>query len=409
MRAIEPARRPVLLGHAEPLLRAARALAGVALLASGAPAAARDLVVDATGEAALAPPMVALAIAGGRPGPRGAAAGLADLLADLPAVAVLDTGASGHVISHATAARFAVEAERGARYVEVGMSGEHPMAVSRAVTLTVGDHEPDAADEARPARRRTRPAPVRLAAQRLLLNEAPADLATALLSPGRMVDVVGMPLIRDRVVEIVAAARGLGALAVRLHASAAGLGADVWVPLALVDYNRRHPKNRGPLPSLARNPVVEDVAVELGAAQATGDWLLDTGAVCSMISTATARALDLVGADGRPRRRPDFTLPVGGVGGGHHDLPGFRLDRLVVAASDGRRLVFPEPAVVVHDVSTVRADGTKVTLDGILGMNLLLPSGSGLTTLAAAAPLPGPFARVVIDVPGDRLGLALRR
>jgi hypothetical protein len=388
--------------------RACTALCLLAVLAPIAPAAARDVMLPATGEAAVAQPMVVLTL-GERPERAGQrrADDLEDLVADLPAVAVLDTGASGHVLSQGTAARFGVEAESGSRYVEVGMSGEHAMVVSRAVTLTVADLEPEDEDAPR-NRRRAAPTSVRLASQRLLLNEAPSDLASALLSPGAMVDVVGMPLIREHVIEIAPLEAALPALAVRLHASSAGLGVDAWVPLTLVDFNRRHPRNRGPLPSLATNPVVADVRTTNGSADASGDWLLDTGAACSMISTATARRLGLVAADGTPSRRPDFTLPIGGIGGGSRNLPGFRLDRLEVDADGGRTLVFPDPAVVVHDVSTVRADGTKVTLDGILGMNLLLPSGTGMTMLGASAQLAGPFERVVIDVEHERMGFELR-
>jgi hypothetical protein len=218
-----------------------------------------------------------------------------------------------------------------------------------------------------------------------------------------------MPLIRERVVEIVPDADTLPALAVRLHPSAAGLAVDAWVPLDLVDFNRRDPRNRGPAPSLATNPLVPGVRVALGAANAEGDWLLDTGAACSMISTATARRLGLVDAGGKPTRRPEFTLPVGGIGGGHRNLSGFRVDRLAIPTADGRDLVFPDAAVVVHDVSTLRADGTKVTLDGVFGMNLLLPSGNGMTMLGATTQLPSPFTRVVVDVAHERLGLALAR
>jgi hypothetical protein len=250
---------------------------------------------------------------------------------------------------------------------------------------------------------------VRLGGQRLLLNEAPRDLSAALLSPGSMVDVVGMPLLRDHVVEIEPGGAALPALAVRLHTGAAGLTADAWVPLRLVDYTRRDPRNRGPSPSLAANPIVPGVRTVLGAARAEGDWLLDTGATCSMISTKTARRLGLVDADGEPTRRPAFTLPVGGIGGGSTSLSGFRLERLELATDDGPTLVFPDAAVVVHDVTTQRADGSTVTLDGVLGMNLLLPSGSGMTTLGAGATRPSPFARIVIDVPGERLGVAVAR
>ncbi len=377
------------------------------LLALPRAGAARDLVLPTTGEAAVAQPMVVLTLGNDRGGGTRRGDDLEDLLGDLPAVAILDTGASGHVLSQGTAARFGILPEPGSRYVEAGMSGDHVMTVSRAVALTVTDFEPETDDAPRRGRR-PRPATFRLSAQRLLLNEAPTDLTALLLSPGAMVDVVGMPLIRERVIEIEATADRLPALAVRLHPSVAGLAVDAWVPLRLVDYNRRDARNRGPAPSLATNPVVPGVRTELGASKAEGDWLLDTGAACSMISTATARRLGLVDAAGTPSRRPAFTLPVGGVGGGHSNLPGFRLDRLALETTEGRRLVFPDAAVVVHDVSTKRPDGTTLTLDGILGMNLLLPSGTGMTMLGAAEQLPSPFARVVVDVAGARLGLALR-
>jgi len=381
----------------------------LALLAPLSQAAARDLVLPATGEAAVAQPMVVITL-GDRPTrpAKPSANPLEDLGADLPALAILDSGASGHVLSQGTAERFGVTPEAGSRYVETGMSGEHAMKVSRPITLEVADLEPEDDDAPRHARR-TKPASLRLTAQRLLLNEAPADLAAALLSPGAMVDVVGMPLIRAHVIEIVPQEDALPALTVRLHPSSAGLAVDTWIALTLVDFNRPHPRNRGPLPSLATNPVVTGVRTIIGTRDAEGDWLLDTGAACTMISTATARRLGLVDANGAPSRRPEFTLPIGGIAGGHQSLPGFRLDRLELAASGDRTLVFPHPAVVVHDISTVRADGTTVTLDGVLGMNLLLPSGTGMTLLGASEQLPAPFERVVIDVAHARLGFALRR
>jgi hypothetical protein len=370
---------------------------------------ARDLVLSATGEAALVQPMVVLSLGDEKPAPRKRSGDdLSDLLEGMPAVAILDTGASGHILSAATAARFGIEVERGARYVEAGMSGDHVLGVSRPIALGVSGVEPEAADDDARPRRGPEPAPFRLAAQRFLLNDAPSDPAAALLSPGSMVDVVGMPLIRERVIEIEPTSGPPGALALRLHPSAAGLRTDAWIALTLVDYNRRDPRNRGPLPSLATNPLVPDVTITLGTTDVEGDWLLDTGAACSMISTKAARRLGLVDAAGTPTRAPDFTLPVGGVGGGHHNLPGFRLDQLTLETADGRTLVFPDPAVIIHDVSTKNDDGDTITLDGILGMNLLLPSGSGVTMLGASKQLPGPFERVVIDVAGKRLGLRLR-
>lgn len=371
----------------------------------GAAADARDVVLSATGEAALVQPMVIVSLGDETPASRKRSGDdLSDLLEGLPVVAILDTGASGHVLSAATAARFGIEPERGARYVEAGMSGDHALGVSRPIALGVTGIEPEDED----APRRRAPQPFRLPAQRMLLNEAPRDPTAALLSPGAMVDVVGMPLIRERAIEIEATGGTPGAVTVRLHPTAAGLRTDAWVALTLVDYTRRDPKNRGPLPALAANPLVPAVTITLGGTDVEGEWLLDTGAACSMISTKAARRLGLVDAAGSPTRTPDFTLPVGGVGGGHHNLPGFRLDRLTLETTDGRTLVFPDPAIVVHDVSTKDDDGDTITLDGILGMNLLLPSGSGMTMLGASRQLSGPFERVVIDVAGKRLGVRLR-
>jgi hypothetical protein len=59
----------------------------------------------------------------------------------------------------------------------------------------------------------------------------------------------------------------------------------------------------------------------------------------------------------------------------------------------------------VHDVRVVGDDGVTRTLDGILGMNLLLPSASGVSALASARVHRPPFTQVVVDGPGARLGL----
>src|SRR5690606_13651308 len=101
---------------------------------------------------------------------------------------------------------------------------------------------------------------------------------------------------------------------------------DYAVPLGLFDFNRYHnPEDRGPRPTLARNPMVR-VTSSLGDRSFTGDWLLDTGAAASIISTAHAQALGLIDADGNPLRPRTFTLPLGGIGGDVSSPPGFVLD-----------------------------------------------------------------------------------
>jgi hypothetical protein len=358
--------------HVLPTIRGALAAATRALLllsvvtTTTAPArtAAADATaaVPATSDAALVPPMVAFHLrdAGGRP-----LATQDDVLGDLPALAVLDTGAGTHLLSHDTALRFGVRADTGARWVETGLSGEHALAVSAPYTVAL-----DAGT------------PLLLPAQRLLLNDVPATAATMLTNPGAIVDVIGMPALERAIVELRLDAT-LGLPAASLLPAGGAVHADRWVPLALVDFNHRHhPGNRGAPPTMAANPVLRGVHVVRGTHDVRGDWLLDTGSAVTVLSTAGARALGL--AEPAP-----LSAPVGGISGSEA-LRGWRVDRIELPTTADGVLTVTDAAIFVHDVTTVTDDGTRTTLDGILGTNLLAA-----------------FARVVIDVPHARLGFDL--
>ena len=370
---------------------------------AAAPApAGREVVIRATGDAARAQPMIGFELRDGRTGKTlapdtktdGDGDGLAALIGGAARPAILDTGASAHVLSGITASAYGLTTDSGARYVETGIKGEHAMGVSRELGLALLD------DQRKPVRS--------FSAQRILLNDPPAGIEALLTSPGAVADVVGMPVLREIVTVIDAGGKNAASIAVRVAASAPSV--DLWLPLRMVDFSQRHhAKNRGALPTLAANPIVASVATRLGPKSARGDWLLDTGAAVTMISTRTATSLGLVAANGRRMKEPTFSVPVGGIGGGHEALDGYRVERLEIPAADGRALVFEDAAVVVRDVTLVGDDGGKRTLDGVLGMNLLLPSGSGLGALGFASEQPGPFALVVIDGPAARLGLELAR
>jgi hypothetical protein len=381
--------------------RAAPALSCLAILLAAAPAGGREVVVEARGQAAIAPPTVGFEMRDARGKALAPAeTGLEDLLGAIAPMAVLDTGASSFVLSGPTAERYGVAPEPGATYVEVGLAGEHPMAVSRAYGLALFDVTTGA---------RRRDDALVLAAQRLLLNESPADLTALLTAPGTGIDVLGMPAIRETTIVIEPVGTVPGGLRVDPRPDGARTTAELWIPLELVDLNRRrHPKNRGALPSLASNPLVAEVRAVVDDDAVRGDWLLDTGSVVTLISTAHARTLGLVDARGKPLREPDFTLPIGGISGAQQMLPGFRIARLEVPAERGVTLVFEEPAVLVHDVGTTLDDGTAVTLDGVFGMNLLLAAGSDPTLVGFAAEYAMPFARIVIDGRRGRLGLTPR-
>jgi len=381
---------------------------------------ARVVTVRATGEGALGQLVVGLTVGGGRTATSGGD-DLAALLGNA-GIAILDTGASAHVLSAATAARAGVEAEPGARYVEVGVAGEHALGVSRPCTLalsavvlpdlaallgaaTADEPRAPAAPSMARAPRAARDA-VTLAAERLLLHAPPADAAAPEL--GALLDVVGMPALLQMVAAITPG-RSIGPVLVEVLAKDARETADVWVPLVLEDFNRPHdPRNRGPLPALASNPLVT-VRARAAGASVEGRWLLDTGAAVTMLSRATARALGLVDDGGRPLRKAEFALPLAGISGPERSLPGYRIDRLEIAAEHDSALVFPRPAVVVQDISVTDDAGRTRTLDGVLGMNLLLASGSDLRDGAFATEHEPAFTRIVLDMPRARLGLTPRR
>ena len=72
--------------------------------------------------------------------------------------------------------------------------------------------------------------------------------------------------------------------------------------------------------------------------------------------------------------------------------PGFVIDRLRVPAG-AEVLEYRRVHVLVHDVGTTLDDGTEILLDGVFGMNLLLPTASGMgfgmPTGGEAAPVQG--------------------
>jgi hypothetical protein len=379
----------------------------------------RIVTVRPTGEGALGQPVVGLAV-----GERTTASrsdDVAGLLGDAAGgIAILDTGASAHVLSAATAARAGVEAEPGARYVEVGVAGDHVLGVSRPCTLALSTAViPDlaallgAADADEPRARAAASTPraheadaLTLSAARLLLHAPPADAAAPEL--GALLNVVGMPALLHMVAAITPG-RGAGPVPVEVLAKDAREAADLWVPLVLEDFNRPHDaRNRGPLPALASNPLVAVRAVA-GDARVEGRWLLDTGAAVTMLSRATAHALGLADDGGHPRRKVEFSLPLAGISGAERSLPGFRIDRLEVAGEQDTFLIFPRPAVVIQDISVTDDTGRTRTLDGVLGMNLLLASGSDLRDGAFATEHESAFTRIVLDMPRARLGLTPRR
>jgi len=344
-------------------------------------AGAASVTVRAGTDATLMPPMIALHLrdSAGRP-LKPVDADEAELTGDLPVLAILDTGASAHLLSHDTAARYGVRSEPGARWTETGMTGEHALGVTAAYGLAL-----DGGGESSERGQRAAPAPIVLAEQHFLVNDVAGTPEAMLTSPGAVVDVVGMPALQHAVAEIRPAGGGLAPATVALLDPGDTVRVDHWLPLVLVDFARHHdPKNRGSPPTLAPNPVLRGIRVTHDGRSARGDWLVDTGSAITILSAAAAKSLGLSGP-------APLSAPVGGISGAQQALPGWHVDRIEIPTSDGDVLALTDAAVFVHDVTTVTDDGTRVTLDGIFGANQLEA-----------------FTRVVIDVPHARLGVDVK-
>jgi hypothetical protein len=341
--------------------------------------------------------------------------------------AFLDTGASAHVLSKATAARFGVEQVKDAVYHEVGLNGQTGMGVSKPYELSIGP----------------------LSGALMLVDKKTTfqinqEEANPLIEMAMgEVNIIGMPAIRKFVVEITTGpvnasdAGGLNAeqienldlsdlnnpeLVKKMEAADAGPvvtlhegtfkpapgEVDFVIPLEYANFSRRkNPDDKGPLPALADNPTVKGVSVEHHGKSYTGTWLLDTGAPTNMICTKQAQALGLMDKDGKPTREPDFYLPLGGIGGKVEPTPGFRVEKLVIPGADGKSLEYRRVYVMVSDVSTKLDSGETVTLDGILGTALWFPTVAGVASGFPTDAAPSAFTTVWIDGPGGKLMLKL--
>ena len=134
------------------------------------------------------------------------------------------------------------------------------------------------------------------------------------------------------------------------------------------------PEGDGPLPSWADIPFLH-LDMAHGDTVVPGDYILDTGAQLSLISTDLAFSLGLdENGNGFLEDEAIRIQPIGGVGG-EVDAPVLIVDQLRLPTEQGIELVYTDLSVAVVDIDPV--------IDGIFGMNLLttgwLSSGAGET------------------------------
>lgn len=305
--------------------------------------------------------------------------------------AYFDTGASGLVLARESRDALGVRPEPNGVYYDIGVGGAQMFQVSEPLYISVAnytgifDYPPLSAFTQQ------------FGAYRLQLTMEYADdwLTGAL-------DIFGMPLMMGKTVVIQSSNFDMlqfAAGAVHNPDDPALPTPDFTLKLRFRDFvYTTDPEIIPPLPTGAYNPVIDEITITRDGQQATGSYLLDTGAMVSMIAPALAHKLGLTELDGTPIIPPDDWFPLGGVGGSVN-APFYYLDTLRVPTLQGFDLVFEQPGVCVLQIGTYdEQTGDEIVLDGIFGFNFLD------TYLAYDAQ---PFALTVLDTVRGTLGYKL--
>lgn len=318
--------------------------------------------------------------------------------------AFVDTGASGFAFSHLHVSGEHDQPTLGlspdtpgdfiGEFTEIGIGGTEVGDVSRPLGIWVSNIPIGSAAEILPADFVSYGDFNLWFRQETGTGEVIDYMGFALVDP---INLVGMPVIRQRRLQLdpSAMANFEPLVTTLLAPGAAELPTQFTVPLVLQDFIGTTPPPGEVLPSHYANPLVSGLTLTEGASSITSVWLLDTGAGSSFLSFASAQAVGLI-----PAHYADIaafmadydgpTADIGGIGAAV-TVPRLSLDRIRAATREGATLVWENVEVLVIDVAG---------LDGIFGMNLLVPA----VTVDPADPLgslfdisPAPFSAVVID------------
>ena len=303
--------------------------------------------------------------------------------------AFVDTGASSSMISflQATGAQGAdslgiTSADYEGNYAETGIGGQEAGKVSRLYNVLVLNGNSTSGDVT------VLNQFVDYGAHKLWVRQAEGVGETLSFMGFDLVDpinIVGMPIIRQRVMEMdFTPIANLETMATRLLPSGSSElhATNVTLDLCLRSFVGPAPPGET-LPTWSENPVVCSISVSVDPGGGTrsisdNEWLFDTGAGSTFISFQRAQELGLIPAsDGNLAEFMStyggIRLPVGGVGAGV-DVPVLRVDEIRIPAKEGFDLVWKNVDVMVLDIPSDPSDPNSATLDGVFGMNLLVPS-----------------------------------
>jgi hypothetical protein len=352
--------------------------------------------------------------------------------------AFLDTGSSGVMISPQTADALGVQREqvngKAAIFHDVGVGGGDQFNISEPLIVAIAPFSGGA------------PSGV----EQYTIQNGPMRLQIGPLSQGLLqaltggLDVLGMPVLTGKTIvldpkpvdtfadtirtRVYDPDHPQGALPPPHTSRHVQLSFGAFSRFTSVDPPDSQPPAMYPNPFIgpspvdpARNDRTPPIAVSYAGQAASGSFLLDTGAVTSMISTQMAGRLGVhyapntQGTD-HPKLagiadKEQFTLAIGGIGG-THQAAGFYLDTLTLPTIEGDPIVYRHAPVLISDISVKDPEtGQTMTLDGVLGMNYFVATAA----ITGGALLPdlgkltqGPYKWVVIDLRAGRLGLELK-
>jgi hypothetical protein len=149
----------------------------------------------------------------------------------------------------------------------------------------------------------------------------------------------------------------------------------------------------GELPTASPIPFI-NMSVGFGDLDAGGEFILDTGAAISFISSDIAKAIGLDsnndGVLDTADEQSDGSLPIGGIGG-TIDAPLFYIDRFTVTTEQGVDLVWSLEQSLSVLVVDIHPD-----IDGVLGSDLLTSGWLSFTEEEEESG-PGPLQQVHFD------------
>jgi len=198
------------------------------------------------------------------------------------------------------------------------------------------------------------------------------------------VNIVGMPIISQRVMVMDPTPLAEDSRMVTYLLDLAASDPPIAMPetnitfeMYLNDFANLDPDS--PMASSA-NPVIGGVGLSnQGLASPDNHLLFDTGSGSTFVTFAKARQMELL-----PGLGPEMTFEeymadydgpataVGGIGDNFVKVPIITLDEIRIPAKEGFDVVWKDVDVLVADLDIDLADDRK--LDGVFGMNLLLPA-----------------------------------